>query len=65
MGISPGSSQEFAKAYVERITTLLAALDIKQVARVIDLLLDARTTRRNYFLYGKRRERGNSSAFCQ
>jgi len=52
MGISPRSSQEFAKAYVERITTLLADLNIEEVARVIDLLLDARTHDATIFFMG-------------
>jgi hypothetical protein len=51
MGISPGLSQEFARAYLERVTTLLTDLNIEEVARVIDLLLDARRRDATIFLW--------------
>ncbi len=52
MGISPGLSQEFARAYLERVTTLLTDLNIEEVARVIDLLLDARRRDATIFFMG-------------
>ncbi len=52
MSASPGPSEEFARSYLARVTKLLADLNLEEVARVIDLLLDARRRDATIFFMG-------------
>jgi len=46
------SGIEYARAYVERLTTILQSLDYEAVARVMDLFLEARANGNTIFLLG-------------
>jgi len=49
---SPGSSEEFARSYLARLTTILARLDVEAVAHVIEVFLDARRRDATIFFMG-------------
>ncbi len=52
MSASPSSSQEFARSYLQRVSSLLSRLNIEEVASFIDLLLEARARDAGVFFMG-------------
>lgn len=61
---TPNQAMEFARLYVERVVTVLHALDLEAVTRVIELFLEARSKGNTIFFLGNGGSAATASHFA-